>query len=309
MTFRRRSWISALVGAAGLALATAASAQVVVTVDGNVAHADISLEGPGGQPYDAEVTIDFDDVTNLSPESLNLTAEIVDPSLIQSRIDAASGLCGGSVDAVAAFPMIITVEPPVTPWLFEGGFDGGGAAGPLELVNTYSFEIHTHNLSYLPGSPYRIWKAPIGGVFEDITEDIESGSVRARGRHGQFSQFVIVADTRGHSILLPGVLCPVFSEKTAALNAQILGAIIGDLLRLDLLRLVAKIVALLALDLGAALDATNELIATIDADAGTEIPNVWHAGGDVTNSAGQMKGTAEALRYAIQQAIDAQANP
>jgi hypothetical protein len=303
-----------MVGAAGLALATAAPAQVVVTVDGNTAHADISLTSDTGETYEAEATIVFDTPINLSPESLHITAEIVDPAAINPRLPPADSqlLCpGGDVSIDAAFPVMITVEPPEIPWLFETGFDGGSASGGLEFQNVYSFELHTHDLFYEPHSRYRLFKAPIGENFIDITNAVEAGSVRARGRHGAFSQFVIAKDLRGLHGLLPivnGVLCGVYSEKTNALVGYVLGAILGDVLRLDLLRILAKIVALIPIDVLGALGAVEELIATIDENAGTEIPNVWRASHDVTNSAGEMKGIAEALHFDLEESLDSSAN-
>jgi hypothetical protein len=313
MTFRLSRWISAWVGAAGLALATAAPAQVTVTVDGNTAHADISLTNGAGDTFEAEATIVFDTPMNLSPESLNITAEIVDPEDINPRLpqDPTALLCpGGPVAMDPDFPVMITVEPPATPWLFETGFDGGAASGELEFLNTYSFEIHTHDLFYEPHSRYRVFKAPIGENFLDITSAVEAGSVRARGRHGAFSQFVIAKDLRGqHGLLGLNVLCGVYSEKTGALTGYVLGALIGDVLRLDLLRLLAKIIALIPIDVLGALNAVDELIATIDANAGTDLPNVWNASHDAENSAGEMKGVAEALRFDLQESLDSSANP
>ena len=55
-----RYWSGFVVaGVLNLALATAASAQVVVTVDGDTAHATISLTDNNGVTYDADVTITF----------------------------------------------------------------------------------------------------------------------------------------------------------------------------------------------------------------------------------------------------------
>ncbi len=83
--FRLRRWsYFVFASVLYLALAAAASAQVVVTVDGDTAYATISLTGDNGQTYDADVTIVFDSPLNLSPESLNLTAEIVDPAAIDA---------------------------------------------------------------------------------------------------------------------------------------------------------------------------------------------------------------------------------
>jgi hypothetical protein len=305
----RRGACFALAGALYLALAKPACAQIVVTVDGNTAYATISLTDGNDVTYDADVTIVFDTPANLSPESLNLTAELIDPAVIDPRLppNDIPLTCGGGVAVDPAFPVMITVEPPNIPWLFSSGFDGGAADGGLEFLNTYSFEIHTHDLVYQPHSTYRVFKAPIGGLFDDITDDVSPGSVRARGRHGAFSQFLIASDTRGQGALIPSLCQPILG-KTLALETRILSSILGDVLRLDLLNLLAKVVALLPLDVVGALAALDELIAEIDANAGTEIANVWRASRDVANDAGEMKGIAEALRFSI---LDSQsaANP
>lgn len=295
-----------------MALGAAASAQVVVTVDGDTAYATISLTDNNGTTYNADVTIVFDTPQNLSPESLNLTAELVDPNEIHSRLPPDDPLlCGGGVHMDPDFPVMITIEPRDVSWLFQSGFDGGAAGGGLQFLNTYAMEIHTHDLVYQPNSTYRVYKAPIGQNFYDITNDVQAGSVRARGRHGAFSQFIIVNDTRGHTLLLPllgGGLCPIYLDKTTQMTGLILGALIGDVLRLDLLNLLAKVIALIPLDVLGAISALDDLIATIDENAGTDLPNVWRASHDVTNSAGELKGIAEALRFELTES-QSTANP
>ena len=90
--------------------ARAASAQVDVEVIGNTAHATILLQDELGTSYDAEVTIVFDTPMNLSPQSLNLSAELFDPTSPPGTLPA-----GLSIDP--AFPMLVTIEPPGTPSL------------------------------------------------------------------------------------------------------------------------------------------------------------------------------------------------
>ena len=68
--------------------------------------------------------------------------------------------------------------------------------GGLSFRGTGRIEVHTHALVYAVGSPYRVLKAPLGGPFRDITDEVAQGSVRARGTYGGFSQFLIVADLR-----------------------------------------------------------------------------------------------------------------
>ena len=203
---------------------------------------------------------------------------------------------------------MITVEPPDIPWLFSAGSTAARpSGGGLEFLNTYSFEIHTHDLVYQPNSTYRLFKAPIGQSFDDITDDVLSGSVRARGRHGAFSQFLIASDTADRVPPLPFLCAPIL-EKTVALELRIVGSILGDVLRLDLLNLLSKVVALLPLDPIGAVAVLDELIGEIDANAGTEIANVWRASHDVVNDAGEMKELADALRFSILSSQSA-ANP
>jgi uncharacterized protein DUF6689 len=286
-------------GAFYLALAAGASAQVVVTVDGNVANATIALTDNNGVTYDADVTITFDTPVNLTPESLNLTAELVDPTSaeLQSRIGTPPSclvpplLCNPGVQIDPRFPVMITVEPIDFAWLFASGFDGGDASGALEFLNTYDFEVHTHDLIYTDESPYRLVKAPIGGPFHDVTNDVTEGSVRVRGRGGEFSQFLVIEDTR------PGLT--VAALKIVDLNARILLAAIDDGLRLDLLALLAQVDALLLIDLGGALDALDQLIALLIDNEGTNIPNVWTARHDVVNDAGVLEELAFTLRFSM----------
>jgi hypothetical protein len=197
---------------------------------------------------------------------------------------------------------MITVEPVVIPWLFASGFDGGDSgSGVFSFLNTYQIEVHTHDLPYEDGSPYRLYKAPVGGDFHDITNDVLPGSMRARGRGGAFSQFVVVSDPRdalGKSL-----------QKIVELNVRIVAAALADGLRLDLLALLAKVDALVLVDVVAALSALDELIDLIDANAGTDIANVWSATRDVVNDAGEMDELAHTLRFSMTRILGGAQHP
>lgn len=312
MVFRfLRRWISAAVGATALALATAAPAQVVVGVDGDTASATISLTDSGGTTYEADVTIVFDTPQNLTPQALNLTAEIVNVAETNVRLKGDGGancvllllpICP-TVDP--AFPVMITVEPIDFPWLFRGGFENSAETfpgfGDLSFLNTYHMDVHTHDLAYTNNSPYRLYKAPVGGNFHDVTNDVLAGSVRVRGRGGAFSQFVVATDPR-----LPLV---VAVQKIGDLNLRILAAALSDGLRLDLLGLLAQVDTLLLVDLIGAIAALDDLIDLIDVNAGTEIANVWTAHRDVVNDAGEMSELAQTLRFTLVRALGGAANP
>ncbi|HEY6892579.1 MAG TPA: DUF6689 family protein [Rhodanobacteraceae bacterium] len=306
-----------MAGVLFLALAATASAQVVVTVDGDTANATISLTDNAGHVYEADVTIVFDTPQNLTPQALNLTAEIVDPAAVDPRLKNDGITTGLNANCLVPllglqcptvdpdFPVLITVEPIDIPWLFRDGFDAplralAGSDG-FSFLNTYQIDVHTHDLPYVEGSSYRLFKAPVGGDFHDITTDVLPGSMRARGRGGAFSQFVVVSDPR------PGLTAALL--KLAELNVRILAATISDGLRLDLLALVAQIDALIVVDVLGAIDLIDQLIALIDADAGTSIPNVWTARRDVVNDAGEMGELAHSLRFSATRALGGSAHP
>jgi hypothetical protein len=308
----RWTWLL-VAGAAWLALPAPASAQVVVTVDGDTAHAAISLPGDNGATYDADVTIVFDTPQNLTPQALNLTAEVIDPDDIDPRLRSDGGLpnnncyLGFCPTIDPAFPVMITVEPLNLPWLFASGFDGGDSgSGVFSFLNTYEIEVHTHDLAYVDGSPYRLFKAPVGGDFHDITNDVSPGSMRARGRGGAFSQFVVANDPRS-SILLGAQA--VSLQKILELDTRILAAALADGLRLDLLDLLAEVNTLLLVDLTGALAALDSLIDLVELDAGIDIANVWSADHSVVNDAGEIDELAQTLRFSMQRQQGAAANP
>jgi len=74
----------------------------------------------------------------------------------------------------------VTIEPP----------SGCG----LAFEDEYDAELEGTNLIFNPASPYRLMKAPVGGAYQDITNAVDAGSVRARGCGGTFSEFVLVRD-------------------------------------------------------------------------------------------------------------------
>jgi hypothetical protein len=202
---------------------------------------------------------------------------------------------------------MITVEPLNLPWLFASGFDGGDSgSGVFSFLNTYQVDVHTHDLVYADGSPYRLFKAPVGGDFHDVTNDVMPGSVRVRGRGGDFSQFVVANDPRNSTLLGAQV---VSLQKITELDARILAAVLSDGLRLDLLDLLAQVNTLLLIDLTGAIAALDSLIDLIEINAGTDIANVWSADHSVVNDAGQMDELAKTLKFSMQRQQGAAANP
>lgn len=280
-----------------------AQAGVVVSIAGNQALATVSLSN-GSDTYDANVTITFDSPTNLSADELNLSADIVDPNdtTLLSRLGCALPLLGCPVTVDPAFPVMVTVEPLSVPWLFHTSFESGETIyGNLGFRNTYTFEIETGNLACAAAdagasctaTSYRLLKAPLGGTFADISSDILRGSVRARGSGGTFSQFLIASDTRSS--------LAVELDKELALQNRVLAAALNDVLRTDLLGLLAEVqvAVLVTLDNTLAIGYLDQIIDEIQLNAGSAIANTWSSDHTQVNDAGEMLSLARTLRFTL----------
>jgi hypothetical protein len=263
-----------------------------VSVNGNVATALVQLPSAATPTYTATVTITFDSVVNLTPGSLNLTAQIIDPATF-------TGL-PTQVSIDPDFPVLISVEPPVP--LFMNSFEEGQVGnGALYFFNTYEMEIHTGNLACSStSSPYRLYKAPHGSPsFSDVTDDLYAGSVRARGRGGAFSQFVVANDQRPQSVLVVPVIA---TEKLLNLTTRLLGSSINGTLLTTLTSLLGQVsTSLLTLDIGGAISALNAFITDVTTGAQNgDIANEWTAGGSLSNDAGDLLSLAQTLNFTLQ---------
>ncbi len=248
-----------------------ATAATTVTVDGDTIQAEVTTV-----VAQADVTIAFDNVIGLSANSIGITASTIDPTDISLLARLPAGMT-----IPQAFPIMITVEPPDT----HG----------LSFTDTAMVEIHTHALSLVTNSPLRLMKAPLGGQFEDITESLASGSVRSRGRTGGFSQFVIAVETRSHSTV--GQL--KFAQLDLELDDSAIAASVQSQLQSHL------DAAKLSFDAGNyvdAIDELEELIDLVEAESGTNIPNVWRASRDLNNVAGRIHARASTLIFTLRMA-------
>lgn len=249
-------------------LAPPALAAVEVEVAGNTATAQIDLAGVG-----AELILTFDDATHLSASNLGITAELVNPldAALLARLPATD-----LTTLPAALPLLITVEPP--------------SAGGFSLANTVRVEIHTHALPYTAGSAFRLFKAPLGGAFRDITDEVAPGSVRTRGTTGGFSQFLVLADVRDTSA--------VIAQKFTWLRGK--AGTLAPTERTPVLAMIDASEAALAdgrhADALASLDA---LRARVSARSGTFIPNVWTPVNRTGNTAGELLAGAATLKFSI----------
>lgn len=249
--------------------AQAQALPVQVSVSGDVASVDI---GSPLLPPLADLTLDFEGVSGLTSSSLGVSARLVsltDPGLL-SRLQT-----GGLGSLVAVLPLLVTLEPPV--------------AGGLSF-RTVRVEVHTHLLPYTQGSSFRLFKAPLGGAFVDITDEIAPGSVRARGTTGGFSQFLILLDIRTTSSVVAG--------KIAALRARVNTLPAGEQPAFHALLDQAED-AVDDEDFADAIAAVDAISARALARAGTYLLDQWRAARDLDNQAGDLVAGAATLKFSI----------
>ena len=231
---------------------------------------DLTLPGLG-----TEVGLSFENVTGLNLLSLGISARIVSPwdPALRARLPE------GTTPSI--LPIMLRIEPPV--W------------SGLTFRGVVSVNIHTELLPYAPNSPLRIFKAPLGGPFQDVTVDMGPGSYRARAETGGFSEFLIVVDRR-----------PVEQVIEAKLDA--LDAMLGtsgfsaepsvyDELR-DCLEAIRNPIGTDSIDDGA-IGQVDHFLEIVEEHSGTDIPNVWRAARDVENMAGNLRAAAESLRFSL----------
>jgi hypothetical protein len=249
-----------------------ASAQTAVplTVAGNQATGIIQLGS-----LLADLTIDFEQVSGLSPTALTATARVVNPldTGVLSRLVSGAGL-------VLSFPVLLQIEP------------APGSALSFRGVTTVS--LHTHNLIYTPDTRLVLHSAHAGGPFRDITSLTAPGSYRAGGSTGTFSEFLIVIDLRP--------IDTVISGKYTALQ-QILashGAGLPPDVKADLhARLAESLARFHSGQTNDAITSLDGFSAAVEAGSGTTIPDEWRADGSVVNVAGLLRAAADTLRYSL----------
>lgn len=243
------------------------------TVDGNALEAKVRLPGGVG----ADLTVAFEQVVGLSAGSLGLSASLLDAGdlmALQPRLPSQL------VSVPAGFPVLLTIEPPVS--------------GGLSFSGVVSIELYTHDLVYVPGSPLRLFAAPLGGSFHDITETTAGGSYRVRGHKGDFSEFLIVADLRP----VDAVIVEKFTSLDAKLTSY--GSSITPTVYSQLVTLLAEAeTAYQSDDVVTAIAKVEELAAAVDAASGTDMPDVWRSSRDLTNVGGELRAGASTLRFSL----------
>lgn len=272
----RRAFLLAvvlLIGVGALIAAGTARAQVLpVTVEasGDTATVEVKLLDRSL----ADLTLSFDEATGLTPSSLGVTAELLgpaSPTLLARLPDLQLSQLTG------ALPLLVTIEPP--------------SNGGLSFDRTVRVEVHTHLLSYTPGSSYRLFKAPLGGNFRDITDEIASGSVRARGTTGGFSQFLVLADLRETG--------DVIDQKVSWLRNEVELLPASEQPAFDAyLDTVEAAVA--SEDFPSATTALDLFRARAAARAGHQLAATWQPGGTQHNHAGELISGAATLKFSVE---------
>jgi hypothetical protein len=252
------------------ALPAAGQGLVGTTIDGNTVSVTVSL--PGG--IGADVTLGFEEVTGLSLQNLGLSAYLANPLSLGFLSRLPSG-------TVIALPLVLRIEPP--------------PAGGLTFKGVASLGLHTHNLGFGINTPLRLFAAPLGGKFEDVTAGIGAGSYRARCHRGGFSEFLIAIDLRPVN--------QVIERKFDRLEAMLEGyhgAMPGSVYYDLLARLAAARADFDAGATAAAIQKIDGFLAVVEQHSGTAIPNVWRSARDVVNVAGYLREGAATLRFSLE---------
>jgi len=276
MTLPRAKRVRAACASALLAFAAAAQATVVIDIQGDVATADISLP-TAGPTYHAQLVLTFDDPVGLSAQCLGISATALEGAALVAVNARLADAPNTALDP--AFPVLVTVDPPT----------GCG----LGFRNEVLVELHTEDLAYAAFSPYRLFKAPTGGTFVDITAATESGSFRARGTTGGFSEFVIAKRTVQDYAADATAIYDALHER---LDDDDISPTTQRVLETDLNLSRA------AFEAGATNDAITLLQAfrtRFDQLAGTEIPNEWRDERDLVDDAGEIASLTDALAFAL----------
>ena len=240
----------------------------LLSLGGSTGSLSISLLG-------TDVSLSFEDVSGLNLLSLGLSVQLVNPldPAFRARLPAGTGL--------SALPVLVRIEPP--------------AWGGLSFRGVVSLDVHTHLLPYLPASPLRIFSAPLGGPFRDITAEMGPGSYRARSITGGFSEFLIAIDLRPINQVIATKL-GALEDLLDGYEGTMSGAIYDDLEE----RLEDIEADIAGNDLAGAIAGIDGFLEEVeDHSGGTGIPNVWRAARDRQNVAGYLRSAALTLRFSL----------
>lgn len=252
------------------ALPVASQTIAVPTISGTSISTTVST--PGG--FSVDLKLSFEEVSGLSLANLGVTVYAVDPNdpVLRARLPLNA--------VVPALPIILRIEPPV--------------AGGLAFHGIATLDVHTHNLQYTSGCPLRIYSAPLGGAFEDITSSMGAGSYRAQATKGGFSEFLIVADARPLDQVIALKLGRL-EQRLDDYEGAMPGSVYDDLED----RLEAVRTEVTAGSPSAAIGELDGFLDVVELNSGTSIPEVWRAARDLDNVAGYLRADALTLRFSL----------
>ena len=206
------------------------------------------------------------DIDLIQNAGLGFSAELINPDDILSRLPVGTFIPDD-------FPVLIRVNPAIGQ-SFSGAFT-------LELI--------TEALDFVASTPLRLFKAPDGGAFQDISETVGVGSFRVRGIGGSFSDFVVVSDLRDTDDLL----LTKFDRLEAFLDTN------GNDIPTEVRSLFDQARgAWEAEQFGTAIDLLQDFVDAVN-DNLDSIPAVWLANGSTLNVAGTATGEARSLRFSL----------
>jgi len=241
--------------------------QTGVTIDGTTVSVTLNLAG-----ISVDLGIQFEQVSNLTVNNLGLGVRLASMSELSGRLPAG---------VTPALPLVIAIEPP--------------KSGGLSFHGIAAINVHTHLLNYTVDTPLRLYSAPIGGSFTDITEMTGTGSYRACGSKGGFSEFIFVTDLRALDAVIGQKL-----DDVQALLTTYSSSIPDDVEATLQGQLDATRAAWIAHDYTTAAQGLEAFAATVKAHSGgSGIPDEWRAARDRTNVAGYLRAAAGTARYSL----------
>jgi hypothetical protein len=267
------SWflpISFLLSALALPAAPAA-AQITLplpTITSNSLSIPLSVAG-----LLANLNLTFETVTHMNLLNLGVSVRLVtflDTALL-ARLPP-------NVSLPVGLPIVVKIEPP--------------AAGGLTFTGLVNLRMVS--LSLPPTSDLRLYGAPLGGKFTDLTDIEGDTTYRVAGTRGGFSEFLVVVD---HTPLAQAV-----STKLDALSGVLTAnaAAIAPPVRTELTTELAAVRAhVTAGQISAAIQEVDAFLATAERHSGAEIPDVWSAAHDRVDVAGQLRAGGRTLRYSL----------
>jgi hypothetical protein len=248
-----------------------AQTALVPTISGNELTARVEL----ADSVAADLTITFEKVVGLNPSALALSATIVNPGDLTLLSRLPSG-----VSVPTGFPVVVRIDPT--------------SSSALAFEGVYNLSLYTHNLTLGANSPLRLYRAPGGGSFQDMTGYLQAGSVRAGGSGPGFSEFLIAADTREVDSVIAGKFDTLQSQLSGNSSA-ITATVAADLQqRLNQARAAYDTGAL-----AAAIDGVAGFGDEVKKQSGAAVPNVWRANGGPANVAGALRSSADTLKYSL----------